>query len=227
VAGVDQPQLQPAFLQHIRQGFQLLPRRLHHHLGDALGLQPVGQRLQAGGERRVGADLLAASSPTPPTPAASGTRTQATTSSLPTPAPRPVPRAAPPPATSYRVACAGGARQGQTEETMLKRVLAADSSWCREGPASISDTGSHAPRRAELGRATHSHPSWRPTAMGNSDAAVWPGGPASSAARCPGHDGGIMVGCLRSTMTSSRPCGAAGRLWPHRGRRGHSPLPSR
>jgi len=32
---------------------------------------------------------------------------------------------------------------------------------------------------------------------------------------------------LRSTMTSSRPCGAAGRLWPHRGRRGHSPLPSR
>jgi hypothetical protein len=37
---------------------------------------------------------------------------------------------------------------------MLKRVLAANSSWCREGPASISDTGSHAPVRAELGWAS-------------------------------------------------------------------------
>jgi hypothetical protein len=37
---------------------------------------------------------------------------------------------------------------------MLKRVLAANGSWCREAPASISDTGSHAPMRAELGRAS-------------------------------------------------------------------------
>jgi hypothetical protein len=65
VAGIDQQQLQPALLQHIPTGLPVLPRRLHHHLGDALGLQPVGQRLQARGERRVGADLLAASSPTP------------------------------------------------------------------------------------------------------------------------------------------------------------------
>src|SRR6266516_7286040 len=42
---------------------------------------------------------------------------------------------------------------GPTEETTLKRVLAANSSWCRKGPASISGTGSTAPSKAELGRA--------------------------------------------------------------------------
>src|SRR4029453_8526375 len=37
---------------------------LHHPLGAPLGLQPVRQGLQAGGEGRVGADLLAATPPT-------------------------------------------------------------------------------------------------------------------------------------------------------------------
>src|SRR5215213_7320087 len=46
-------------------GFQQLAGGLHHHLGDALGLQPVRQGLQAGGEGRVGADLLAATPATP------------------------------------------------------------------------------------------------------------------------------------------------------------------
>jgi hypothetical protein len=134
VAGVDQQQLQPALLQHIPAGLPVLPRCLHHHLGNALGLQPVGQRLQARGERRVGADLLAASSPTPPTPAGSGTRMQATTSSLPTSSPAAR-------STTSSTAChllpdrlCGWRPAGPTEETMLKRVLAANSSWCREGP---------------------------------------------------------------------------------------------
>src|SRR5918995_764599 len=35
--------------------------------------------------------------------------------------------------------------------------------------------------------------------------------PAKAAARCSGHGGGMMVACLRSTMTSSRPPPAAGR----------------
>jgi hypothetical protein len=69
----------------------VLASGLHHHMGDALRLQPVGQRLQARGEGRIGADLLAAPSPPwprPPPPApGSGTRTHATTSSLPTSSP--------------------------------------------------------------------------------------------------------------------------------------------
>jgi hypothetical protein len=70
VAGVDQQQLEPALFQHIPDRLPVLAGGLHHHLGDALGLQPVRQRLQAGGERRVGADLLAAT-PATPTRAAS------------------------------------------------------------------------------------------------------------------------------------------------------------
>jgi hypothetical protein len=134
VAGVDQQQLQPAFLQHIPAGLPVLARRLHHHLGDALGLQPVGQRLQARGERRVGADLLAASSPTPTRAGRIRDAMQATTSSLPTS--RAAARS-----TISSTACHLLADRlcwrrpaGPTEETMLKRVLAANSSWCRVGP---------------------------------------------------------------------------------------------
>jgi hypothetical protein len=65
VAGVDQQQLEPALFQHIPDRLPVLAGGLHHHLGDALGLQPVRQGLQAGGERRVGADLLAATPATP------------------------------------------------------------------------------------------------------------------------------------------------------------------
>jgi hypothetical protein len=60
VARVDQQQRQSALLQHIPDRLPILAGGLHHHLGDALGLQPVGQCLQARGKRRVGADLLAA-----------------------------------------------------------------------------------------------------------------------------------------------------------------------
>src|SRR5215204_1830607 len=65
VAGVDQQQLEPALFQHIPDRLPVLAGGLPHHLGDALGLQPVRQGLQAGGERRVGADLLAATPATP------------------------------------------------------------------------------------------------------------------------------------------------------------------
>ena len=70
-----QQQLEPTLLQHLPAGLPVLAGRLHHHLGDALRLQPIGQRLQARGERRIGADLLAATSPTPTHPGRSGTRT--------------------------------------------------------------------------------------------------------------------------------------------------------
>jgi hypothetical protein len=37
LTGVDQQQLQPALLQHLPDRLPVLPRCLHHHLGDALG----------------------------------------------------------------------------------------------------------------------------------------------------------------------------------------------
>jgi hypothetical protein len=46
VAGVDQQQLEACLLQHIPDGLPVLARGLHHHLGDPLAGQPVGQRLQ-------------------------------------------------------------------------------------------------------------------------------------------------------------------------------------
>ena len=155
VAGVDQQQRQPALLQHLPAGLPVLPRRLQHHLGDALGLQPVGQRLQARDDPRVGADLLTASSPTP-TPAGRVRDADGRPPPHPCrhPAPRPVPRSAPTACHLLPDRLCWWRPAGPTEETMLNRVLAANSSWCREGPASISDTGSHAPMRAELGRAS-------------------------------------------------------------------------
>jgi hypothetical protein len=135
-------------------GFQLLARRLHHHLGDALGLQPVGQGLQAGGERRVGADLLAASSPTRPAPAGSGTRMGGHHLVLADIQGRgafhdQLHRLPPPPRSPVLVA-PGRANRRNDAETRAH----SNSSWCREGPASVLSTGSHAPRSAELGRAS-------------------------------------------------------------------------
>src|SRR5215210_5205255 len=102
----------------------VLPGCLHHHLGDALGGQPVRQGLQARGEPRVGADLLTASSPTPTN---AGRVRDADGRPPPRPcrhpAPRPVPRSAPPPATSYRLACAGApgrANRGNDAETRAR-----------------------------------------------------------------------------------------------------------
>ena len=134
VAGIDQQQLQPALRQHIPTGLPVLPRRLHHHLGDALGLQPVRQGLQAGGERRVGADLLAAT-PATPTDTSSIRDADAGHHLVLADIQRRGPfhdqlhRLPPPTGSPVLVRPAG-----PTEETMLKRVLAANSSWCREGP---------------------------------------------------------------------------------------------
>jgi hypothetical protein len=66
-----------------------------------------------------------------------------------------------------------------------------------------------------------------PGVVARSDRDAVPATPAEAAARCSGHGGGMMVVCLRSTMTSSRSPPAVGRLRPPRGRRGHSPLPRR
>jgi hypothetical protein len=118
-----------------QQGFQLLAGRLHHHLPDALGLQPVGQRLQARGEPRVGADLLAA---TPATPTGAGRvrdadgRPHLVLADLGRRGPfHEQPR---PPATSMPDRLCWWRPAGPTEETMLTGVLAATRSWCREGP---------------------------------------------------------------------------------------------
>jgi hypothetical protein len=46
VAGVDQQQLEACPLEHVPDGLPVLAGGLHHHLGDLLGGQPAGQRLQ-------------------------------------------------------------------------------------------------------------------------------------------------------------------------------------
>jgi hypothetical protein len=155
MAGVDQQQLQPALLQHTPAGLPVLPRRLHHHLPDALSLQPIGQRLQAGGERRVGADLLAAASPTPTHPgrvrdADAGHHLVLADIQRPG-AFHEQPR---PPATSSRIAGAGGARQGQPGKRRCNACSQQTVRGAGKAPAPISDTGSHAPMTAELGRAS-------------------------------------------------------------------------
>ncbi len=61
VAGVDQHELEAALLEHIPDQLPVLAGGLHHDLADPLLREPVGQRLQLPGERRVGPDLLAAS----------------------------------------------------------------------------------------------------------------------------------------------------------------------
>src|SRR4029453_3492981 len=48
----------------------------------------------------------------------------------------------------------GGCPAGPTEETTLKRVLTATVRGAGKAPASVLSPGSHAPRKAELGRAT-------------------------------------------------------------------------
>src|SRR5206468_11686779 len=57
------------------------------------------------------------------------------------------PPSTPPPARGWRPA-------GPTEQATLKRVLIATVRGAGKAPASVLSTGSAAPRRAELGRAT-------------------------------------------------------------------------
>jgi hypothetical protein len=54
VAGVDQQQLEAPLLQHIPDRLPVLAGRLQHDPGDVVVLEPLGQRLQTGAERRVG-----------------------------------------------------------------------------------------------------------------------------------------------------------------------------
>ena len=61
VAVVDQHEFEAALLEHVPDRLPILAGGLHHDPGDLLVGEPVGQRLQMAGERRVGPDLLAAS----------------------------------------------------------------------------------------------------------------------------------------------------------------------
>src|SRR6266498_3930593 len=160
VPGVDQQQLEPALLQHIPDRLPVLPGRLHHHLGDPLVAEPVAQRRKASAERLVGADLLAA----PAADGASGHAGAGDDLVL----THVKPSAALVDHLHYRhllvvlVRCPAG----PTESTMLKVVLAANSSRCREGPRISLNNGLS---RTKESRAwpgmPDSHPSRRPSAM--------------------------------------------------------------
>src|SRR5215216_2775961 len=84
----------------------------------------------------------------PPRP--SGTRTQATTSSLATS--NPAQRATSSSTVDTSLAC-GWCPAGPTDQATLKRVLTATVRGAGKAPASVFSTGSLAPRKAELGRA--------------------------------------------------------------------------
>src|SRR5215217_6301681 len=77
----------------------------------------------------------------------------------------------------------GRAYRGNDAETRAH----SNSSWCREGPASVLSTGSHAPRKAELGRATR----------------------FSSLVAAPGHGGLIRYRGLSAMLASVLPGRAA------------------
>src|SRR5215216_4896087 len=105
-------------------GFQYWPVASITTWVTPLGLQPVRQGLQAGGERRVGADLLAA---TPATPTDTSSIRDADGRPPPAPcrhpAPRPVPRPAPPlppPTGSPVLVAPGRANRGNDAETRAR-----------------------------------------------------------------------------------------------------------
>src|SRR5215213_5556068 len=58
LAGVDQPAVEPFGLQQVEDPLPVGRSRLHHHPGDPPAVQPVGQRQQRGGGRRIATDLL-------------------------------------------------------------------------------------------------------------------------------------------------------------------------
>jgi hypothetical protein len=146
VAGVDQQQLQPPLLQHIPDGLPILAGRLQHDLRDVVVLEPLGEGLQTGAERRVGVHLLAA-----PAGAIGHANTghdliladiqsgAAFVDHL-----------------HRRHLLVGLVRRpaGPTDQATLKDVLVATVRGAGTAPASVLSTGSVAPRRAELGRAT-------------------------------------------------------------------------
>jgi hypothetical protein len=175
--GVDQQQLKACLLQHIPDGLPVLAGGLHHHLDHALGGQPIGQRLQPRGEGLEGPHLLGAST-APIGQAYAGHHL--------------VLGDIQPGAAHYQqlhhrhlpMAC-GWCPAGPTESTMLKRVLTATVRGAGKAPASVLSTGSIAPRRAELGRATR----------------------FSSLVAAPGHGGLIS----NHALTAMQPCVFPGR----------------
>jgi hypothetical protein len=105
-------------------GFQQLAGGLHHHLGNALGGQPVRQGLQAGGERRVGADLQGGDARDPDRHQQhQGRGCRPPPHPCRHPAPRPVPRPAPPlppPTGSPVLVAPGRANRGNDAETRAR-----------------------------------------------------------------------------------------------------------
>jgi hypothetical protein len=146
MAGVHQQQLQPTLLQHIPDGLPILAGRLQHDLGDVVVLEPLGKGLQTRAERRVAVHLLA--SPTGAIRHANAGHDLVLADIQPGAAfvdhlhRRHLPSAV------------GWCPAGPTDQATLKDVLTATVRGAGTAPASVLSTGSLAPRRAELGRAT-------------------------------------------------------------------------
>src|SRR5215211_3101817 len=138
-------------------GFQQLAGGLHHHLGYPLAGQPVGQRLQPRGEGLEGPHLLA-SAAVPVGHAHAGHHLVFGDVQPGAARYQQLHRRHLPSAVGWRPA-------GPTDQATLKRVLTATVRGAGKAPASVLSTDSLAPRKAELGRAPDSHPSWRPQAM--------------------------------------------------------------
>src|SRR5215211_7545731 len=145
MAGVHQQQLQPTLLQHIPDGLPILAGRLQHDLGDVVVLEPLGQGLQTGAERRVGTHLLASPAGAIGHANAGHDLVLADIQS----------GAAFVDHLHRRHLLVGLVRRpaGPTDQATLKDVLVATVRGAGTAPASVLSTGSAAPRRAELGRA--------------------------------------------------------------------------
>src|SRR5512132_1224451 len=136
----------PALLQHRPDGLPVLAGRLHHDLGDVVVVEPLGEGLQTGAEGRVGVHLLAA-----PTSAIGHADAghdlvlgdiqsgAALVEQL---------------HRRHLLAGLGRHPAGPTDQATLKDVLTATVRGAETAPAAVLSAGSHAPRKAELGRAT-------------------------------------------------------------------------
>ena len=159
MASVDQQQLEVAFLEEIPDRLPVLAGRFHHHLGHPLGSQPAGQRLQARGERVIGTHLAA-----PPALAVGRPHTGHHLEFADVQAGAPFDQQV---HGSHLQSADGWCPAGPTESTTLKGVLEANNSWCREGPRISLRLGlSRTKENRAWPGTTHSHPSWRPPAMG-------------------------------------------------------------
>ena len=144
VAGVDQQQLEACLLEHLPDRLPILAGGLQHHLGDP---SPASHSASASSPEVKVWNLRTSWDRRP---RSSGTRTQATTSSLATS--NPAQRATSSSTIDTSLAC-GWCPAGPTDQATLKRVLTATVRGAGKAPASVLSTGSLAPRKAELGRA--------------------------------------------------------------------------